>query len=70
MKYILITVFIVSLILFMFAEFHHTSKPNNQYELIIYQDHIDLKDGKRIVVENISWDSVGELKRIIEQDNL
>lgn len=44
------------------------TKPNNQYELHVYQDHYDLKDGARLVnIIKVGEDKV--LDSLVEYDN-
>lgn len=45
------------------------SKPNNQYELRVYQTHYQLYDGKRLV-KTIKVGDNPKLDAIIEKDNL
>lgn len=44
-------------------------KPNNQYELFIYQDHAELKDGNR-KVGNRQWERNPQIDSLIKADNL
>lgn len=43
-------------------------KPNNQYELLIYQDSYTIMDGRR-VVGYFNWENNPKLDSIIKYDN-
>jgi len=43
-------------------------KPNNQYELLVYQDHFKIMDGERQVI-NATWEKDAPLEKVIISDN-
>lgn len=70
-KNILITILFI-LCGWEFVRLHQMSrpaiKPNNQYELLIYQDSYTIMDGSR-VVGYFNWENNPKLDSIIKYDN-